>query len=102
MHPKLVWVGGLCSSLSLAIGSGVSHIVEDTVDPLKKMVTLNLSEELGKGDYKPIQTMVHAFARSNDVVVHRIYRQPKKLILEVLTKARLGPVQNKNPLRDKG
>lgn len=102
MHPKLVWVGGLCSSLSTALGTGVSHRIEDTVDPLKKLVELNLGEELGKGDYKPIQTMVHAFAKSNDVVVHRIYHEPKKLILEVLTKVRLGPVQNKNPLRDKG
>jgi len=102
VHPKLVWVGGLCSSLSLALGTTVIHRVEDTVDPLKKLVELELGEELGKGDYQPVQRMVHGFANENDVVVHRIYREPKKLILEVLTKTRLGKVQNKNPLRDKG
>lgn len=86
----------------MALGTSVTHSVADTVDPLKKLVEITLGEDLGKGDYNPIQNLVHSFANSNDVVVHRIYRQPKKLILEVLTKTRLGAVKNKNPLRDKG
>lgn len=85
------------------MGSTLTHSVEDTVDPLMKRVVLELGEELGKGDYRPIQQMVHAFANSNDCVVHRIRREPRRLILEVLTKTRLGPVMNKNPLTgDKG
>lgn len=103
MHPKLTWIQSLGSSLGLALGTSLTHSIEDTVDPLMKRVVLDLGEELGKGDYKPIQQMVHAFAKSNDCVVHRIRREPKKMILEVLTKTRLGPVMNKNPLAgDKG
>ncbi len=100
MHPKLAWVSGLTSSLGLAMGNTMTHTIRDTVDPLKKEVVINLGEELGKGDYKPIQLMVHAFAKSNNCVVHRIRREPKTMILEVLTKTRLGPVMDKNPLAD--
>jgi hypothetical protein len=100
VHPKLTWVGGLQSSLGLALGTSISHTIEDTVDPLMKLVTLQLGEDLGKGDYNPVQKMVHAFAKSNDCVVYRIRREPKKLVLEVLTKTRLGQVMNKNPLAD--
>lgn len=101
MHPKLTWIQSLGSSLGLALGSSITHSIQDTVDPLKKLVVLELGEELGKGDYHPIQQMVHTFAKSNDCVVHRIRREPKKMILEVLTKTRLGTVMNKNPLADK-
>ncbi len=100
MHPKLAWVTGLTGSLGLAMGNALSHTVRDTVDPLKKEVVIELGEELLKGDYKAIQQMVHAFAKSNDCVVHRIRREPKRMILEVLTKTRLGPVMDKNPLVD--
>lgn len=103
MHPKLTWVDSLRNSLSAAMGTSVSQTILDTVDPLMKLVVLELGEELGKGDYNPIQQMVHAFAKSNDCVVQRIRREPKKLILETLTKTRLGKVMNKNPLLgDKG
>ena len=98
MHPKLTWVGSLTGSLGLALGTSVSHSIRDTVDPLMKLVVLELGEDLGKGDYNPVQKMVHAFAKENDCVVHRIRREPKRLLLEVLTKTRLGPRMNKNPL----
>lgn len=97
MHPKLVWIGSLCSSLGLALGTSVSSTVHDTVDPLKKLVLLNIGEDLGKKDFNPLQVIIHAFAKSNDCVVFRIYKQPKQLTLEVLTKTRRGPVMNNNP-----
>lgn len=85
------------------MATALTHHVQDTVDPLKKLVVLEFKDELRKGDYRPIQTLIHGFAKSNDCVVHRIRREPKKMILEVLTKTRLGPVMNKNPLTgDKG
>lgn len=89
----------LSESLSGAMGTSVIPSMEDHVDPLKKLVTLELGEELGKGDYQPIQKMVHGFAKANDCVVERIRRRPKKLVLEVLIKTRLGPRMNKNPLK---
>jgi hypothetical protein len=102
VHPKLVWVDGLIASLSLALGTSITRSIEDTVDPLKKLVVLELGEDLGKGDWNPVQRMIHVFAKSNDVVVERIHKQPKRLTLVVLVKTRFGQVQNKNPLRDKG
>ena len=100
MHPKLVWVTGMGSTLGLAMGTSIAVSVHDTVDPLKKLVVINLGEELGNGNYNPVQKMVHAFAKANDCVVQRIRREPKKLILEVLTKTRLGPICDKNPLTE--
>lgn len=105
MHPKLQWTYELATSLGDAMGCGVVVGFHDDVDPLKKHVVLTFGEELGKGNYNPIQQMVHAFAKSNDCVVYRIRRPQKNVLsLEVLTKTRLSPVMNKNPLksRDKG
>lgn len=102
MHPKLVWTQSLGTFLSNTLGSTVTVSIQDHVDPLKKLVVLQLSHELGKGDYNPIQKVVHAFSNANDCVVHRIRREPKKLILEVLTKTRRGEVMDKNPLLDEG
>ncbi len=82
------------------MGTSVSSTVQDTVDPLKKLVFLNLGEDLGKKDFNPIQRLVHGFAKANDCVVHRVYKQPKQIVLEVLTKTRRGPVMNKNPLSE--
>lgn len=98
-HPRLAWITGLQENLIEALGTSVIATVKDDVDPLKKFVVLELGEELGKGDYRPVQTIVHSFAKSNDCTVYRIRRAPKRLVLEVLTKGRLGPVMNKNPLR---
>lgn len=98
MHPKLEWVNGLCASLGLALHTSISQSIQDTVDPLMKLVVLELGEDLGKGDYNPVQRMVHVFAKSNDCMVQRIRREPKKLIIEVSTKTRLGRAMNANPL----
>ena len=100
MHPKLAWIEELNNSLGLALCTSFSHAVHDTVDPLMKRVVLTMGSELEKGDYQPIQRMVHAFAKANDCVVHRIRREPKKLVLEVLTKTRLGEETRKNPLAE--
>jgi len=103
-QPKLVWLQQLCDSLELALGTSVRFTIQETVDPLKKIVFLDLGESLGKTDFNPIQRLVHGFAKENDCVIHKIYKQPKQLILEIFIKTRLGPVMNKNPLtlRDKG
>jgi hypothetical protein len=99
VHPKLVWSQELGNSIAGAIGGLVSVTMVDHVDPLKKLIVLDLGEELGKGDYQPIQKMAHAFAKANNCALERIRRQPRKLILEVLIKTRLGPVEDKNPLK---
>lgn len=100
MHPKLAWLPGLCSSLGLALSTSVSSTIQDTVDPLKKLVFLDIGEPLGNKDFNPIQRLVHGFAKANDCVVHGMYKHPKQLVLEVLTKTRLGPVHSKNPLSE--
>lgn len=101
MQPKLVWLQELCSSLGLALGTSVQFFIQDTVDPLKKTIFLDLGDSLGKADFNPIQRLVHGFAKANDCVVFKVYKKPKQLVLEILTKRRLGPVKNNNPLRDK-
>jgi hypothetical protein len=104
MSPKLAWINELVGSLSVATGIGVIARVEDTVDPLKKLVILDLGDsELGKGDWNPMQNLIHGFAKANDCVVHKIKRHKGQLSLEILTKSRLGPESRKNPLSgDKG
>ncbi len=98
MHPKLTWIGELQKTLALA-GVGTTAAFLDHVDPLKKLVVLELNEELRKGDYRPIQKLAHGFAKANDCILDRIRREPKKMILEILVKTRLGDVKNLNPLR---
>lgn len=103
MGPKLQWVHELTSSVGLAMACQVTPSLEDHADPLKKLVVLTFADPMGKGDYQPLQRMVHGFARSNDCVVERIRRRgPKVLVLEVLIKNRLGPPARKNPLKEPG
>lgn len=80
------------------MGTTVSSSIQDTVDPLKKLVFLNMGEDLGKKDFNPLQRLIHGFAKANNCVVHRIYKHPKRLVLEILIKTRHGPVMNNNPL----
>lgn len=100
MHPKLTWVTSLGNSLSFVLTTPVHVLIKDTVDPLMKLIVLELGEDLGKADFNPIQTIVHTFAKSNDCVIRRIKKEPKRLVIEVLTKVRLGKVMNKNPLTE--
>ena len=99
MHPKLAWVADFQDSLSKAMGISIVATIEDHVDPLKKLVVLNFSEELKKGDYIPIQNLSHGFVKANDCVLERIRKRPRALVLEILTKSRLGKKMMKNPLR---
>jgi hypothetical protein len=98
VHPKLAWVSEFQNSLSGAMGVQVVVTIEDHVDPLKKLVVLTFPQELRKGEYMPIQNLAHGFAKNNDCVLYRIRRRPNALVLEVLTKTRLGQVMKKNPL----
>lgn len=103
MHPKLVWTHLLGDTLSGALGTSVVVTVRDHVDPLKKLVVLDLGAPLGKGNYQPLQTMTHAYAKANDCVVAAIRREgDRRLVLETLIKTRLGPVKNNDPFGDKG
>ena len=64
-----------------------------------KLVVIDFGGVLAKGDYGLIQKLAHAFAKANDCVIERIRRRsPRVLVLETLTKRRLGPVHDKNPL----
>lgn len=96
MHPKLMWVSKLTSSLSVAL-PGITYSIQDTVDPLKKVLILNLGDDLSKTDYNHVQKIVHAFSNVNDCTVSKICKGPKMLTIEVLTKTRLGPEMNKSP-----
>lgn len=98
MHPKLTWVTGLGNSLSFVLGTSVHVLIQDTVDPLMKLILLELGEDLGKRDFNPLQTIIHAFAKSNDCVIRRIRKEPRRLVIEILTKVRLGKIMDKNPL----
>ena len=98
VYPKLAWLPGLQNTLAGATGDVITYTVEDHVDPLKKLVTLHLGTELGPGDWNPFQTICHSYAKSNDCVIEKIYRQPKKLILHVLIKRRGGPATKHNPM----
>lgn len=78
--------------------SSVVYTVEDHVDPLKKLVHLSLGTDLGKGDWNPVQRIIHAYAKANDCVIERIRKSPKKLVLEVLVKSRHGLPSKKDPM----
>jgi len=43
----------MCSSLGTALGTSITFTVQDTVDPLKKIVFLDLGEAVGKADFNP-------------------------------------------------
>lgn len=83
------------------MGTNISHSQQDTVDPLKKLVVLEFGEKFGKKDFNPVQTIAHTFAKANDCVIYKMRREgTNKLVLEVLTKTRLSPVMNRNPLKE--
>ncbi len=98
VHPRLAWLPNLQNTLAGATGEPITYSVEDHVDPLKKLVTIHLGANLGPGDWNPVQTICHAFAKDNDCVIEKILRPPKKLVLHVLIKRRGGPVMKRNPM----
>lgn len=99
MSPRLAWVPELVASLSRAtMGQVGSYRIEDTADPLKKLIHLQTNGELASKNYHPLCHLVHGFGKANDCVVERIRRGPKVLIVEVLTKRRSGPQKKHNPL----
>lgn len=103
MHPKLAWTELLKNTLSEALGTPIVVTVRDHVDPLRKQVVLELGSPLSKGNYMPMQTIVHAYAKANDCVVFAIRKEPpRRLVLDTLIKTRLGEESKKDPfLSDK-
>lgn len=100
MHPKLAWVELLKGTLAEALGTSVVSAPRDHVDPLKKLVVLDLGSPLSKGNYNPLQTMVHAYAKANDCVVAAIRREgTTRLVLEVLIKHRISKEMKNDPFR---
>lgn len=82
------------------MGCHVTVTENGDVDPLKKFLHLKFGDPLAKGDYMPIQRMIHTFAQANDCVVHKVRKiGPSLLVLDVFTKTRLSPIHDKNPLK---
>jgi hypothetical protein len=93
------------TSLSEVLNTSITVSIRDSVDPLKKFVILEIGDPLSKGNWNPFQVMVHAFAKANDCVIASIRKEtPKRLVMETLTKTRLGPEEKKDPflIGDKG
>lgn len=98
MIPPLKWITEFHASFNRAAEISPRFEVQDTVSPLVKHVVFHLSEPLKGENYKPFQTLAHAFAKANDCLLERIYNKPDRLILVFGVKRRLGPEKNKNPL----
>ncbi len=99
MIPKLAWVNDLFSLVSQATAGDIKSVsIEEVADPLKKLVVFKLGREWSSKNYKPFQTLAHAFARANDCLLERIRRRPDAFVLEILIKRRLAPESRKNPL----
>lgn len=74
-----------------------SFRIEDTADPLKKLVRLQTQGDVSGSCYHPLCNIVHGFGKANDCVVERVRREHEALVIEVLTKRRLGREMNRNP-----
>lgn len=100
MHPKLSWIELLGVMLSEVLGTSIVATPRDHVDPLKKIVVLEMGSVLSKGNYNPLQSMIHTYAKANDCAVSAIRREgPKKLILEVLIKRRISEKMRNDPFQ---
>lgn len=101
MHPKLAWVELLRGMLSEVLATGIVSTPRDHVDPLKKLVVFEMGAPLAKGNYNPLQTMVHAYAKANDCVVAAIRREgPRQLVLEILIKNRISREMKNDPFKE--
>lgn len=96
--PALLWVPEFHASFNRAADITSNYSIEDTVNPLVKNVIFHLSEPLAGENYRPFQTLAHAFAKANNCILERVYNTPDKLVLVVGVKRRHGPEQKKNPL----
>jgi hypothetical protein len=103
VHPKLAWVGLLSQTLSEVLATSVVASCRDSVDPLKKFIVFDMGSPLSKGNYNPLQKVVHAYSKANDCVVTSIRREgPRRLVLETLIKNRVSPEMKNDPfLSDK-
>ena len=90
--------------LAEVMGTSIVITCRDSVDQLKKFVVFDLGAPLTKGNYNPLQTLVHAYAKANDCVVAAIRREgERRLILEVLIKNRVSQEMKNDPFSsDKG
>ena len=103
MHPKLAWVELLRGMLSEVMGTLIVSTPRECVDPLKKYIVFDLGAPLTKGNYNPLQVMVHAYAKANDCTVAAIRREgSKRFVLEILIKNRISQEMKNDPfLSDK-
>lgn len=101
MHPKLAWVDLLRGTLAEVMGTSIVASTRECVDPLKRYVVLDLGAPLTKGNYNPMQVIVHAYSKANDCVVVAIRREGlKRLVLETLIKNRVSPEMKNDPFED--
>lgn len=99
--PRLAWVVELQACLNRATGGQIKNVrYEQSVDPLKVHVHLDLHEEWEGKSYKHLVVIAQAFAKANDCVLERILKGKEGLVLEILLKRRLGPVMCRNPMKD--
>lgn len=98
MQPALSWIQEFHNSFNRAADCSRGFSIEEGPNPLVKHVIFHLSEPLTGGNYRPFQTLAHAFAKANNCTLERIYNKRDRLILVVGMKRRLGPEKRINPL----
>lgn len=102
MTVRLAWVPLFIARVGSAMGEGVESSTTDSVDPLKKTVSLKFQDDFPNSCWNPFQTLAHGYAEANDCVIHRARKRGKKeLELEVLIKRLGGFPKKKDPILDK-
>jgi len=92
----------LGSCLSSATGEGVECRVEDTVDPIKKLLIIKFATAIPNGSWNPIQVLVHGYAIANDCMISRMWKANHvKIEADLLIKRRGGSEKKNDPLENK-
>ena len=105
MHRRLAWGPVLGACINAALDGGVrATFIEDTVDPLKKNLVIDLRDRLPNKDcWNAFQTLAHGYASANDCLIQKIRRRGNSTyVAEVCIKYRGGPTMDNDPfLMDK-
>ena len=92
----------LSGCLGSAAGEGVECSVEDTVDPIRKRLSIKFVDPIPNGSWNPLQILVHGFSMANDCMIQKMWKaNHKKVEADLLIKRRGGPEKNNNPLAER-
>jgi hypothetical protein len=99
LPPSLSWLPSYTDSIAGALGSSVTFVVHESVNPLEKKVELQFGEDQSGGIRLQVWNLFQQYAHANDCLPQGKIEQknPRTMVMRVGMKRRLGPKKDAKP-----